>query len=122
NDDFQDASLPVTPLPPDALFRLTEWFETLQGLAALTRARLAQRLDGHPRAVEYAEDLVKAQVTKRRRTQGEWRRPPGAEGLEREWAEMVAPALPQVRERLWANLLLGAIWDNVLDERMRRML
>src|SRR5262249_37879044 len=41
---------------------------------------------------------------------------------EREWRKMVEPALPKVRERLWANLLLAAIWDNVLDERARRML
>ena len=44
------------------------------------------------------------------------------EDLEREWAELVEPGLPKVRERLWANLLLAALWDNVLDERQRRML
>jgi tetratricopeptide (TPR) repeat protein len=126
NDDLLAAGtlLPVTPLPPDALFRLTGWFETLQQLATPTRARLANRLDGHPRAVEYAEDLVRAGLDRRRRKHGEWRlpQPPSPADLEREWAEVVAPVLPEVREKLWANLLLGAIWDNVLDERQRRML
>jgi tetratricopeptide (TPR) repeat protein len=123
NDDFP-AVEPVTPLPADALFRLTGWFETLQRLAAATRARLVARLDGHPRAVEYAEDLVKHQWMRRRRTHGEWRLPPApsADDLEREWAELVEPVLPQVRDKLWANLLLEAIWDHVLDDRMRRML
>src|SRR5262249_37716651 len=50
NDDFLDALLPVTPLPGDALFRLTGWFPTLQQLAPATRAQLATRLAGHPRA------------------------------------------------------------------------
>jgi tetratricopeptide (TPR) repeat protein len=61
---------------------------------------------------------------KRRRAKGEWRlsQPPSAADLEREWSEVVAPVLPAVRDKLWANLLLGAIWDNVLDERQRRML
>ncbi|HEX5270816.1 MAG TPA: CHAT domain-containing protein, partial [Gemmataceae bacterium] len=126
NDDLLAAGalLPVTPLPPDALFRLTGWFETLQQLATPTRARLADRLDGHPRAVEYADDLVRAGLMRRRRAKGEWRlpQPPSVADLEREWAEVVAPVLPEAREKLWANLLLGAIWDNVLDERQRRML
>jgi tetratricopeptide (TPR) repeat protein len=123
NDAFADV-LPVTPLPDDALFRLTGWFPTLQRLASVTRARLVARLDGHPRAVEYAENLIKHRLVAWRRKYGELRRsqPATAEELEREWSELVGKALPGVRERLWANLLLEAIWDNVLDEPMRRML
>src|SRR5206468_5817129 len=58
------------------------------------------------------------------RTQGAWRlpQPPSDADLEREWQELVEPALPQAREKLWANLLLATIWDHVLDERQRRML
>jgi tetratricopeptide (TPR) repeat protein len=124
NDDFHDVLLPVTPLPPDALFRLTAWFEGLPKLASATRGRLVARLDGHPRAVEYAEDLVKHRLLQRERTHGAWRlpQPPSAADLEREWQQLVAPVLPEVREKLWANLLLAAIWDHVLDDRQRRML
>ncbi|MCH8045728.1 MAG: toll/interleukin-1 receptor domain-containing protein, partial [Planctomycetes bacterium] len=50
NDAFSSALLPVTPLPADALFRLTDWFAALQRLTTQTRARLVSRLDGHPRA------------------------------------------------------------------------
>jgi tetratricopeptide (TPR) repeat protein/cellulose biosynthesis protein BcsQ len=123
-DDFLDVLLQVPPLTEDALFRLTGWFPTLQQLAPSTRARLVARLAGHPRSVEYAEDLIKHQLVRWRRTHGELQRsqPPTEEELEREWSELVEPALPQMQGQLWANLLLGEIWDQVLNEPMRRML
>jgi len=48
--------------------------------------------------------------------------PPTEEELERERRELLEPALPKVRERLWEDLLLAEIWERVLDERARRML
>jgi hypothetical protein len=63
HEDFDEALLPVSPLPPDALFRLTAWHPALQRLHARTRARLVARLDGHPRAVDYADDLVAEALT-----------------------------------------------------------
>ncbi|MCP4664472.1 MAG: tetratricopeptide repeat protein, partial [bacterium] len=42
--------------------------------------------------------------------------------LERERRELVEPALPRVREKLWDDLLLAEIWDRVLDDRAQRML
>ena len=124
NDAFSDALLPVTPLPPDALFRLTEWFPALRRLTTRSRAQLVARLDGHPRAVEYANDLVADAFTKWRNTKGEWSLPerPSPEDIDREWQELVAPALPKVAEKLKDNLLLQAIWDQVLDERAQRFL
>ena len=110
--------MPVSPLPPDALFRLTAWFPALQRLTASTRARLVGRLEGHPRAVEYADDLVGDALNKWRDRKGEWSLPevPAPEDIEREWTELVEPALPAVAERLKDNLLLQAIWDRVLDD------
>ena len=124
NNAFGDALLPVTPLPPDALFRLTAWFPALQKLAAPTRARLVARLEGHPRALEYANDLVADALTKWRNTKGEWSlpEPPSSEDIDREWKELVAPALPKVAEQPRDNLLLQAIWDQVLDEQAQRFL
>ena len=124
NDAFGNALLPVTPLPPDALFRLTEWFQALRRLTTSSRAQLIARLDGHPRAVEYANDLVADAFTKWRNTKGEWSlpEPPSPEDIDREWKELVAPALPKVAEKLKDNLLLQAIWDQVLDERAQRFL
>ena len=124
NDAFSSALLPVTPLPADALFRLTDWFAALQRLTTHTRARLVSRLDGHPRAVEYANDLVADALEKWRDTHGEWATsvPPKSEEIEREWVELVNPCLPQVAEQLKDNLLLEALWERVLDEPARRFL
>ena len=124
NDAFGEALLPVSPLPPDALFRLTEWFPALQRLTAPSRARLVNRLDGHPRAVEYANDLVADAFNKWHDQNGEWSlpAPPSPDDIKREWTALVAPALPAVAERLKDNLLLQAIWDRVLDARARRFL
>ncbi len=124
NPDFANALLPVAPLPSDALFRLTEWFPALRRLTASSRARLVSRLDGHPRAVEYANDLVENAFTKYRNTKGEWRTsvPPTPNEMEHEWTDLVTPCLPQVEGKLKDNLLLQALWDRVLDERARRFL
>ena len=124
NDAFTRALLPVTPLPADALFRLTEWFPALKRLATPTRARLVARLDGHPRAVEYANDLVDHALAEWRDDYGEWSlsAPPKPDELEKEWGQLVNPCLPQVDEKLKDNLLLKALWKNVLDEPARRFL
>ncbi len=124
NPDFAGALLPVSPLPPDALYRLMEWFPAMRRLSGASRARLVERLAGHPRTVEYANDLLAHALAKREDREGPWRLPeePSEADLEREWAGLVAPVLPDVREKLWANLLLAEIWERVLDERARRML
>jgi len=124
NPAFGDALLPIGPLPLDALFRLTEWFPQLNRLSTRSRARLVDRLDGHPRAVEYADDLVADALRRWRDTQGTWvlPEPPTPEDLDREWQTLVEPALPQVAKKLTDNLLLRAIWDRVLDARARRFL
>jgi tetratricopeptide (TPR) repeat protein len=124
NPAFAGALLPVSSLPPDALYRLMGWFPALRRLSGAGRARLVERLAGHPRAVEYVNDLLAHALAEREDREGPWRLPedPGEADLEREWAELVAPVLPDVREKLWANLLLAEIWERVLDERARRML
>ena len=124
SEAFASTLLPVTPLPADALFRLTEWFPALQQLTPDSRVRLVSRLHGHPRAVEYANDLVEDALVKWRDTQGEWATsvPPKPEEIEQEWHELVSPCLPQVAEKLKDNLLLQALWERVLDEHARRFL
>jgi tetratricopeptide (TPR) repeat protein len=124
NPDFTGALLPVSPLPADALYRLMGWFPALRRLSAASRARLVERLAGHPRAVEYANDLLHHALAEREDREGPWRLPedPTEEDLEREWTELVDPVLPKVQDKLWANLLLAEIWDRVLDDRARRML
>ncbi|HEV8344941.1 MAG TPA: tetratricopeptide repeat protein [Vicinamibacterales bacterium] len=124
NDDFKAATIPVSPLPPDALYRLMMWCAGLRRLAGQTRARLVDALAGHPRAVEFADDLIVDSLRRWEDRHGAWQlpEPPGAEDAEREWKQLVQPALPRVRDKLRDDLLLEAIWDRVLDDRARRML
>jgi tetratricopeptide (TPR) repeat protein len=119
NASFGADLLPVSPLPDDALFRLMGWFPALRRLRVENRVELVERLAGHPRAVEYANDLVGHALAEREDHYGAWQ---GAKDPQDEWAALVEPVLPEVREKLQANLLLAEIWDRVLDERARRML
>ena len=124
NDAFKRSLLPVTPLPADALFRLTEWFPSLRRLATPTRASLVSRLDGHPRAVEYANDLVEDALARWSDNHGDWKlsEPPKPDEVDQEWSDLVEPCLPHVEAKLEDNLLLKAIWERVLDDRARRFL
>jgi hypothetical protein len=124
NEDFEGFTLPVSPLPADALYRLMGWFSGLRRLAGRTRAGLVGRLAGHPRAVEFANDLIEDAFRRWKDRHGGWQLParPGDKDVEREWRQLVEPALPKVHEKLWDDLLLAAIWERVLDDRARRML
>jgi hypothetical protein len=124
NNDFGDALIPVNLLPDDAVFRLMEWFPALRRLSIPSRRELVARLDGHPRAVEFANDLIQDALSRWGRRYGEWRLPdrPTREGVTKEWNQLVEPALPKVQQKLRDNLLFNAIWDHVLDDRARRML
>ncbi|MGE0642341.1 MAG: TIR domain-containing protein [Nitrospira sp.] len=124
NDDLAVGLQPVTPLADGDLFRLMAWFPALRRLSAGTRVRLAGRLAGHPRGVEFMEDLVSTAIRKWEETQGEWSMPaPGDRpGMEREWEQLIVPILPRVEDRIWSDLLLVGIWERVLEERARRML
>ncbi len=125
NDQFGRALIPVGPLPAGALFRLMAWFPGLRRLSVGSRFRLAELLDGHPRAVEFANDLVEYALDAwEDRTGRAWALPaePAPEDLTREWTEIVEKLLPQVAEKLRDDLLFDALWDRVLDDRARRML
>jgi tetratricopeptide (TPR) repeat protein len=125
NDDFRKALIPVGPLPAGALFRLMGWFPGLQRLSVGSRLRLASMLDGHPRAVEFANDLVEHALDSwEEKTGRAWTLPaePTADDLNREWTDIVEALLPQVEEKLSDDLLFKEIWDRVLDDRGRRML
>jgi tetratricopeptide (TPR) repeat protein len=125
NDDFRQALIPVGPLLAGALFRLMGWFPGLWRLSVPSRARLAERLDGHPRAVEFAIDLVEHALYEWEEKKGRaWAvaAEPADEDMKREWTEIVEPALPKVEDTLRDDLLFDELWDRVLDDRARRML
>ena len=124
NNDFGDALIPVNLLPDDAVFRMMEWFPALRRLSVPSRRGLVDRLDGHPRAVEFSNDLIQDALSRWSRHHGEWRLPdrPTPEDVAKEWNQLVEPALPKVQQKLRDDLLFDAIWDHVLDDRARRML
>ena len=101
-----------------------EWFPALRRLSVPSRRMLVDRLDGHPRAVEFANNLIQDALSRWGRRYGEWRLPDRLtrEGVATEWNQLVEPALPRVQQKLHDDLLFDAIWDHVLDDRARRML
>jgi tetratricopeptide (TPR) repeat protein len=114
NDDFQKVLFPISPLPVDALYRMTAWFRYLGKLHPAIRLKLAGLLQGHPRAVEFCEDLASKTLQDQNLVI--------PDQAEEQWNQCLAPVLPQVSERLWDELLLNQIWEKVLDEPSRRML
>ena len=108
----------VPPLQRDALFRLMKWMPSLRRLGVAARARLTERLAGHPRAVEMADALVAHAFEQQENARGPWT----SADPDEEWRVLVEPMLPDVQQRLEADLLLDAIWDRVLDDAARRML
>ncbi len=124
HDDFRPFLIPVPPLRADALFRLMGWFKGLRRLSTKARAQLVGRLAGHPRAVEYADDLIQKALLDWEDKHGPWRLadPPSAAELERKWSELIEAALPRVETRLADDLRLAGLWDRVLNDRAHRML
>jgi tetratricopeptide (TPR) repeat protein len=119
--DFGRAIVPFHRLPDDALWRLMGWFGSLRRLSDRSRARLVEQLAGHPRSVEFLDRLVETAIA-------DWEEARDRElsgaGLsdEREWAEIVAPALPSLEVRLSQDLLFEALWERVLDAPSRDLL
>ncbi len=119
---FEADTLHVPEMDHAAIFRMMGWFEGLCRLSLTNRADLVTRLDGHPRAVEFLDDLIRDALIKWESRHGEWVAPRTPEGSQDEWQQLITPALPDVEAQLRANLLFDAIWHQVLDDRCRRML
>ena len=96
-----------------------DWFPALRWLSVPSRRRLVDRLEGHPRAVEFANDLVQDALNQHRTRHGEYRPPdrPTPDDIAWEWKQLVEPALPKVDGKLRDDLLFDALWDRVLDSR-----
>ena len=122
NQAFTEHIIPVPEMTDSAIFRMMGWFDGLRRLSVVNRARLVNRLHGHPRAVEFLEDLIIKAIRDWEDRRGQWVTPTAGDDIQREWDGLIAPALPEVEERLRQDLLLEAIWENVLDDRCRRML
>ena len=122
NPAFNADIIPVPEMPDNDIFRMMGWFHGLRRLSVVNRARLVTQLHGHPRAVEFLEDLIDKALKDWKEWHGDWITPTEDDGIEQEWEKLISPALPVVEEKLRQNLLLDAIWRNVLDDLCRRML
>ncbi|HVT60659.1 MAG TPA: CHAT domain-containing protein [Thermoanaerobaculia bacterium] len=99
----REAELHLPQLRPYEVIRLLAWMPTLGRLPADDRAWLAERIDGHPRTVEYLEALARAQA--------ESLVPPGGRYEGRRWREeILEPVLPGAQEKVGADLLLRQVW------------
>ncbi|HKI03611.1 MAG TPA: tetratricopeptide repeat protein [Thermoanaerobaculia bacterium] len=99
----RSAEFHLPQLRPYEVVRLLSWMPTLGRLPAEDRAWLAEKIDGHPRTVEYLEVLARAQEEKRVS--------PGGCYDGRRWREeILEPVLPKTQEKVGADLLLGKVW------------
>jgi tetratricopeptide (TPR) repeat protein len=110
-----EARVPLEQMPNMDVVRLLRWFPTLSRLPAADAAWLTEEvLDGHPRTVEYLEDLV---ALKLKEVAG-----PGAQYNGGRWRQdILMPILRTVRRKVHANLLLGKLW-HALPESSREHL
>jgi tetratricopeptide (TPR) repeat protein len=101
---LRDAELPLSPLPRYDVIRLLSWMPTLGRMPAEDRAWLAERIDGHPRTIEYLEVLAQSQAEKEA--------PPGDQYQGTKWREeILEPVLPITQAKVDADLLLSKVWD-----------
>jgi tetratricopeptide (TPR) repeat protein len=124
NEAFNDYVIHVSEMTDNAIFRMMSWFDGLRRLSVVNRTRLVRLLRGHPMAVELLDDLVRKALSDWKSKYGEWDTPLSGDtdSITKEWERIIAPALPKAEERFVQNLLLEAIWKNVLDDPCRRML
>ena len=122
NPSFETSLFHLGEMGDASLFRMMSWFDTLRRLSLFARHRLIGKLSGHPRAVEYLDDLLKPELQKWENRYGVWSTPSDAEKIEDEWNNLVEPALPEVKEKIEDDLLLEHLWKNVIDDKSRRML
>ena len=100
----RSAELHLPQLRRYEVIRLLSWMPTLGRLPAEDSAWLTEKIDGHPRTVEYLEVLVRAKEEKRM--------PPGRRYEGKKWREeILEPVLPKTLEKVDADLLLNRVWE-----------
>jgi tetratricopeptide (TPR) repeat protein len=97
------AHVGLPPMEPADSLRLIDSFPALGDLPLAVRMRLAERVDGHPRTVEFLDRLI----AQRR---GEIREIADA------WNDLIAPVLPAQEEKIRADLLLEKLWDKLSEK------
>lgn len=94
------AHLGLPPMAPADSLRLIDSFDALRELPLDVRVRLAGRVDGHPRTVEFLDRLVAQQGEK-------------VKSITDAWRDLIAPALPAQEQQIRADLLLEELWKRL---------
>ena len=123
---FGGMRVPFARLPDEALYRLLGWYPSLRRLGWPSAQRLVPRLGGHPRAADFLDGLIGDAIARFEDEAGQALEAAaaggGADWPEREWRDLVAPALAGLDEKLEADLLFARLWDRVLDLAEQRLL
>ncbi|MEE8525438.1 MAG: SIR2 family protein, partial [Thermoanaerobaculia bacterium] len=102
-DTPEDALLNLPPMSRWEIVRLMTWLPTLRRLPPEDREWLTERVDGHPRTIEYLEVLAKRK--------SESLAPPG-QAFRGNWRQQVLePILEVAGQELDADLLLSQVWE-----------
>jgi len=105
----------IGPCSAGEIFRMTAWWPTLARLPPALRRHLAHgRLAGHPRAVQWVDELVREAEEARLERGG--RRLEVTEDVETVRREVLAPALKGLPEKIEADLALAAVVDRLPPE------
>lgn len=87
--------------------KLIETWDRLGDLPLSVQQELSKAVDGHPRTVEFLNELVKRRQADLGIKLDEY---------ENLWSELVEPVLPAGRKKVSANLLLDDLWKGLSDE------
>ncbi|HYG63663.1 MAG TPA: CHAT domain-containing protein, partial [Thermoanaerobaculia bacterium] len=100
------AVLPLPEMSRYEVVRLLSWMPTLGRMPLADRAWVAEKVEGHPRTVEYLEALARAKE--------EDIVPPGGQYAGGRWREeILEPILPETEKKVDSDLLLGKLWESL---------
>ncbi|MCB9762776.1 MAG: tetratricopeptide repeat protein [Alphaproteobacteria bacterium] len=103
------AELPLPSMRPMDLIRLARWFPALREAPADALAWLAERIDGHPRTVEFLDALVGDRLVELA--------PPGGRVRVADWrTTLLEPLLGKAEHKIRADLLLDWLIDRLTPE------
>jgi len=96
------AFVALPPMGPADSLRLIDSFETLGDLPLDVRVRLAERVNGHPRTVEFLDRLIAQRREEIRKVTDAW-------------TDLIAPILPAQEVKIRVDLLIEKLWDKLSE-------
>ncbi|KAA3611795.1 MAG: CHAT domain-containing protein [Planctomycetota bacterium] len=110
--------LHLDPMRGVDLRRMITWRKHLRLLPRRDREWLAERVDGHPRTIEFLEGLIRNRLEHQLVKQ----KGPGFDRSKLDWRkEVLDPVLEGVQEKLDADLLLPRLWESLTAEEQEHL-